>query len=52
MIAKTTEDFKGLKEIGKICGEIREELMTRTKPGMTTKELDDIAKKLFEEKGA
>ncbi|MCU9595657.1 type I methionyl aminopeptidase [Caldibacillus thermolactis] len=52
MIVKTTEDIKGLKEIGKICGSIRDELVQATKPGITTKELDDIAKKLFEQAGA
>jgi methionyl aminopeptidase len=52
MIAKTEEDFKGLKEIGRICAEIREELVKRTKPGVTTKELDDVAGVLFEKAGA
>jgi methionyl aminopeptidase len=52
MIAKTEEDFKGLKEIGKICGAIRNELVQRTKPGITTKELDEIAGRMFEEAGA
>ncbi|OIK09143.1 type I methionyl aminopeptidase [Bacillus sp. MUM 13] len=52
MIAKTEEDFKGLKDIGKICGEIRDELVSRTKPGITTKELDEIAGDMFEKAGA
>lgn len=52
MIAKTAEDFKGLKEIGRICADIRDELVRRTKPGITTKELDDIAGELFEKEGA
>ena len=52
MIAKTEEDFNGLKEIGGICGAIREEMVKATKPGITTKELDDIAKELFEKAGA
>ncbi|WLV25443.1 type I methionyl aminopeptidase [Aciduricibacillus chroicocephali] len=52
MIAKTEEDFNGLKEIGKICGEIRNELVSRTKPGVTTQELDEIAGSLFEKAGA
>lgn len=52
MIAKTEEDFNGLKEIGKICGAIRDELVSRTKPGITTKELDEIAGELFEKAGA
>ncbi|MGJ9457386.1 type I methionyl aminopeptidase [Oceanobacillus sp. CF4.6] len=52
MIAKTEEDFNGLKEIGKICGAIRDELVQRTKPGITTKELDEIAAEIFEKAGA
>jgi methionyl aminopeptidase len=52
MIAKTEEDFNGLKEIGKICAAIRDELVQRTIPGITTKELDDIAGELFEKAGA
>lgn len=52
MIAKTEADFNGLKEIGKICGSIRDELVQCTKPGITTKELDDIAGDCFEKAGA
>jgi methionyl aminopeptidase len=52
MIAKTEEDFNGLKEIGRICGMIRDELVRRTKPGITTKELDEIAGELFQKEGA
>ena len=52
MIAKTKKDFEKLKEIGKICGEIRDELVRSTKPGMTTKELDEIGGQLFEKAGA
>lgn len=52
MIAKTEEDFNGLKEIGKIVAFIRDELVQRTIPGITTKELDDIAGELLEKAGA
>lgn len=52
MIAKTEEDFNGLKEIGGIVASIRDELVRRTKPGVTTKELDEIAGALFEKAGA
>jgi methionyl aminopeptidase len=52
MIAKTEEDFNGLKEIGKIVASIRDELVQRAIPGVTTKELDDIAGELFEKAGA
>jgi methionyl aminopeptidase len=52
MIVKTEEDIRALKEIGKICGSIRNELVQKTKPGITTKELDEIAGELFEKAGA
>ncbi|KKK37140.1 methionine aminopeptidase [Mesobacillus campisalis] len=52
MIAKTEQDFNGLKEIGKIVASIRDELVEKTKPGITTKELDELAGELFERSGA
>lgn len=52
MIAKTEEDFTGLKEIGRIVAAIRDELVQRAVPGITTKELDDLAGQLFEQEGA
>jgi methionyl aminopeptidase len=52
MIAKTEEDFNGLKEIGKIVASIRDVLVQNTKPGVTTKELDEMAGELFEKAGA
>ncbi|MGP4107738.1 type I methionyl aminopeptidase [Virgibacillus sp. L01] len=52
MIAKTEEDFNGLREIGEICGAIRDKLVQCTKPGITTKELDEIAGEIFEKAGA
>ncbi|WP_409293731.1 type I methionyl aminopeptidase [Peribacillus sp. SCS-26] len=52
MIAKTEEDFTGLKEIGRIVAKIRNELVKRTVPGITTLELDQIAGQMFEEEGA
>ncbi|MED4017930.1 MULTISPECIES: type I methionyl aminopeptidase [Sutcliffiella] len=52
MIVKTNEELEALKEIGKICGTIRDEMIKMTKPGVTTKELDELAGKLFEDYGA
>lgn len=52
MIAKTEEDFNGLKEIGRIVAMIRDELVQRAVPGITTKELDQLAAELFEKEGA
>ncbi|CDQ40599.1 type I methionyl aminopeptidase [Virgibacillus salexigens] len=48
MVAKTKKDFDGLRVIGEICGAIRDELVHSTKPGITTKELDEIAREMFE----
>ena len=52
MIAKTTEDFESLKKIGRIVAEIRDAMREATKPGITTKELDEIGGRMFEERGA
>lgn len=52
MIAKTEEDFQGLREIGEICGTIRDKLVQAAEPGITTKELDDMAEELFNQSGA
>lgn len=52
MIAKTTEDFDSLKTIGRIVAEIRDAMRLATKPGITTKELDELGGKMFEVKGA
>jgi methionyl aminopeptidase len=52
MIAKTEEDIRSLKEIGKIVASIRDEMVKQTVPGITTKELDEIAERLFEQAGA
>lgn len=52
MIIQTEEDLQGLKEIGKIVAVIRDEMIKMTKPGITTKELDDFAGELFEKYGA
>lgn len=52
MIIENEQQLEKLKEIGKICGTIRDTLKQSAKVGMTTKELDDIAKRLFEQFGA
>ncbi|CAG9609808.1 type I methionyl aminopeptidase [Pseudoneobacillus rhizosphaerae] len=52
MIAKTEEDIQSLKEIGKIVAAIRDEMVKQTVPGITTKELDEIAESMFEQAGA
>ncbi|RDI45811.1 type I methionyl aminopeptidase [Falsibacillus pallidus] len=52
MIVQTEQELEKLKEIGKIVSSIREEMKSNTKPGITTKELDEIAGRMFEEAGA
>src|SRR5690606_6097820 len=52
MIVKTEEELIALKEIGKIVATIRDKMIEKTKPGITTKELDDFAGELFEKHGA
>ncbi len=52
MIVKTQEELEALKKIGRICAEIRDAMQVATKPGVTTKELDEIAGRMFEESGA
>lgn len=41
-----------MKEIGRIVASIRDKWVQRTVPGITTKELDDIAEELFKKEGA
>ncbi|MGM9925674.1 MAG: type I methionyl aminopeptidase [Bacillus sp. (in: firmicutes)] len=52
MIVRTEEDLNGLKEIGKIVAAIRDEMVQKAKPGVTTLELDNLAGELFEQYGA
>lgn len=52
MIIQTEEELQGLKEVGQIVAEIREAMKAAAKPGVTTKELDELGARLFEEKGA
>lgn len=41
-----------LKEIGRICAHVRDRMAEALEPGITTKELDDIGRKLLEAEGA
>jgi len=52
MIIKNDKELEALKEIGKICAIVRDELAKATKAGVTTLELDLMAKDLFEKYGA
>ncbi|AWB44530.1 type I methionyl aminopeptidase [Paenibacillus sp. CAA11] len=52
MIVKSEEDVRGLKEIGSIVAKTIHLMKELTKPGMTTKELDEIGGKILAEHGA
>lgn len=52
MIVKNNEEIEALKKIGRIVAEIREAMKEAAVPGITTKELDELGGRLFQEKGA
>lgn len=52
MIIKTDEELQQIKEIGEICGRVLKEMVSYTKPGMTTKEIDQFGGELLEKYGA
>ncbi|TFD96630.1 type I methionyl aminopeptidase [Jeotgalibacillus sp. R-1-5s-1] len=52
MIIQSEQDLAGLKEIGAFVASVREAMKQATVPGITTKELDLIAKEMFDQKGA
>lgn len=52
MIIKSEQDLEGLRKIGRIVALAREEMRRLAKPGMTTKELDLIGKRVLDEHGA
>lgn len=51
MIATTDKDIEMLKKAGQMVAKIREEMKAATKPGVTTKEIDELGGRLFEELG-
>ncbi len=52
MIIENQQQLEKLKTIGKICAEVRETMVEACKPGITTKELDEIAGRIFRHYGA
>jgi methionyl aminopeptidase len=52
MIIKTDEDLEKLKKIGRICAITLREMQEATRPGMTTKELDELGGKILARYGA
>ncbi|RDE09323.1 type I methionyl aminopeptidase [Pelagibacterium lacus] len=52
MTITTEEELVRLKAIGRICAIARDTMTAALEPGMTTRELDDIGRKVLEEQGA
>ena len=52
MTADSQKDIEYLKAIGRICAETLRKMMNATRPGMTTRELDEIGRALLEAEGA
>ncbi|OQA52037.1 MAG: Methionine aminopeptidase 1 [candidate division WS2 bacterium ADurb.Bin280] len=49
---KTKEDIKKLRKSCQICSFVREQILRKIKPGITTVELDNIASRIIEARGA
>jgi methionyl aminopeptidase len=52
MTAESAIDIKNLKAIGRICAQTLRKMMSATRAGMTTRELDEIGRALLEAEGA
>ncbi len=52
MIIQNEAELEGLKKIGRVVALAREEMLKAIKPGVTTKELDMIAKEVLDSYGA
>jgi methionyl aminopeptidase len=52
MTADSQQDIEALKAIGRVCAETLRRMMDATRPGMTTREIDEIGRALLEAEGA
>ena len=52
MTAESAIDIQRLKAIGRICAETLRKMMSQTRAGMTTRELDEIGRAFLEAEGA
>ena len=52
MTAESANEIKNLKAIGRICAETLRKMIEAARPGMTTRELDEIGRALLEAEGA
>ncbi len=52
MTVESDEELKGLQAIGRICAAALRKMMAAAKPGMTTRELDELGRTYLESQGA
>lgn len=52
MTITTEEELEKLKAIGRICGEARDTMAAALRPGITTRELDDVGRRVLDGYGA
>ena len=52
MTADSARDIQRLKAIGRICAEVLRKMISQTRAGMTTRELDEIGRAFLEAEGA
>lgn len=52
MTIETKQDLAGMRRVGKLVADILREMKKAAKIGMTTAELDDVARRMMEEVGA
>lgn len=52
MTADSEKDIRSLKAVGRVCAETRRKMMDQARPGMTTRELDEIGRAFLDAQGA
>ncbi|WJR65918.1 type I methionyl aminopeptidase [Neorhizobium sp. CSC1952] len=52
MVISTEHELSKLKEIGRLCAQAMEAMAKALEPGITTRELDDIGRRILEDNGA
>jgi methionyl aminopeptidase len=52
MVISTEEELAKLKAVGRLCAQAVDTMAKALEPGITTKELDDIGRKILEDAGA
>lgn len=52
MTIKSERDVEGLKAVGRVVSVVLQEMLDAIEPGMTTRELDEVGRRLLEQHGA